>query len=270
LRILVLCFSQIAKVIMKRSGVWVSALAALSIFAASAFGQTAPAVQIAVGDKLRCGMIAIRVLGGVANPVCQFIADKLGIPLEPVMYSSPDAYAQSFGNGEWDVAVGPRVLAPSDKADVTADLWLIPLIYVEAPGRHFADASQVDRPGVKIGTIQGSPSDRFLSHNVKAAELVRIPLSSHISADAADLLKNGKADVFGADSGVGYPAVEILVGAKIVPGAFNTVRVAAALPKGRSDLAQRTLSDFVSEAKRTGVVQKAIDQQNLKGVRVAE
>jgi ABC-type amino acid transport substrate-binding protein len=105
---------------------------------------------------------------------------------------------------------------------------------------------------------------------VKAAQLVRIPLSPHISADAADLLKSGKADVFGADSGVGYPALDALAGAKIVPGAFNTVRVAIALPKGGSDSAQKRLADLVGEAKRTGVVQKAIDQQNLKGVRVAD
>lgn len=181
-------------------------------------------------------MIAIRVLGGVAHPVCKFIADKLGVSVEPVMYSNPDAYAQSFGKGEWDVAIGPRVLAPAEKADITSDLWLIPLIYVAAPGREFADASQVDRPGIKIGTIQGSPSDRYLSHSVKSAELVRIPLSVHISADVADLLKSGKADAFGADSGVSYPAADALSGAKIVSGAFNTVRVAAALPKGRSTL----------------------------------
>lgn len=37
------------------------------------------------------------VLGGVANPVCKFFADQLGVSLEPVMYSSPDAYVQSFG-----------------------------------------------------------------------------------------------------------------------------------------------------------------------------
>jgi len=239
-------------------------------FLTAVFVQTASSQEIGTSGKLRCGMIAIRVLGGVANPICKFIADKLGVSLEPVTYSSPDAYVQSFGKGEWDVAVGPRVLAPSDKADVTADLWLIPLVYVAAPGRDFTDASQVDRPGVKIGTIQGSPSDRYLSHNVKAAQLVRIPLSPHISADAADLLKSGKADVFGADSGVGYPALDALAGAKIVPGAFNTVRVAVALPKGGSDSAQKRLADLVGEAKRTGVVQKAIDQQNLKGVRVAD
>jgi polar amino acid transport system substrate-binding protein len=236
---------------------------------ASAFGQMASKSEIATGGKLRCGMIAIRVLGGVAHPVCKFIADKLGVSIEPVMYSNPDGYAQSFGKGEWDIAIGPRVLAPADKSDVTSDLWLIPLIYVAAPGHEFTDANQVDRSGVKIGAIQGSPSDKFLSHTIKSATIVRIPLSTHISADAAEMLKSGKADVFGADSGVSYPAADGLPGAKIVPGAFNVVRVAAALPKGQSASAQATLVELVAEAKRAGVVQKAIDREGLKGVRVA-
>ena len=55
-----------------------------------------------------------------------------------------------------------------------------------------------------------------------------------------------------------------------MPGAFNTVRVAFALPKGRSAAAQARLAELLVEAKRTGVVQKAIEQAGLKsGVRVA-
>jgi hypothetical protein len=37
-----------------------------------AFGQTAPASEIVPGGKLRVGMIAITVLGGVAEPVARF------------------------------------------------------------------------------------------------------------------------------------------------------------------------------------------------------
>ena len=83
------------------------------------------------------------------------------------------------------------------------------------------------------------------------------------------MLRSGKASVFGADSGVGYPAAEVLPGAKIVPGAFAMVRVAAALPKGRSTAAQAALATLVDEAKQTGVVQKAIEAKGLKGVNVA-
>jgi polar amino acid transport system substrate-binding protein len=234
-----------------------------------AFGQTAPALEIAPGGKLRVGMIAITVLGGVAEPVASFIGQKLGAPVEPVMYPNPDAYLESFGKGEWDIAIGPRVLVPADKADSTADLWVISLVYVAAPGQEFRDIASVDKPGVKIGTIRGAPSDRVLTREIKAAEIVRIPLSPTIAADAAELLRSGKANVFGADSGVGYPTAEALPGAKIVPGTFAMVRVAAALPKGRSATAQAALATLVDEAKQTGVVQKAIDAKGLKGVNVA-
>lgn len=242
-------------------------IALMAGFSGAAFGQTTP--DIAPGGKLRVGMIAITVLGGVAEPVARFIGQKLGATVEPVMYPNPEAYLQSFGKNEWDVAIGPRVLAPADKADATADLWVISLIYVAGPGKEFRDTASVDKAGVKIGTIRGAPSDRVLTRETKAAEIVRIPLSPTIAADAAELLRSGKADVFGADSGVGYPAAEALRGAKIVPGAFAMVRVASALPKGRSAAAQAALATLVDEAKNTGVVQRAIDAKGLKGVFVA-
>jgi polar amino acid transport system substrate-binding protein len=244
-------------------------IALLAGLSGVAYAQTAPASEIAPGGKLRVGMIAITVLGGVAEPVARFIGQKLDVAVEPVMYPNPDAYQQSFGKGEWDIAIGPRVLAPADKADSTADLWVISLVYVAAPGKQFPDIASVDKAGVKIGTIRGAPSDRVLTREIKAAEIVRIPLSPTIAADAADLLRSGKADVFGADSGVGYPAAEVLPGAKIIPGAFSMVRVAAALPKGRSAAAQAALAALLEEAKQTGVVQKAIDAKGLKGVNVA-
>jgi polar amino acid transport system substrate-binding protein len=243
--------------------------ALLAGLSAAAFGQAAPTSEIAPGGRLRVGMIAITVLGGVAEPIARFIGQKLGTAVEPVMYPSPEAYLQSFGKGEWDIAIGPRVLAPADKADSTADLWVISLVYVAAPGKQFPDIASVDKTGVKIGTIRGAPSDRVLTREVKAAEIVRIPLSPTIAADAAELLRSGKVDVFGADSGVGYPIAEALPGAKVVPGAFAMVRVAAALPKDRSAAAQAALAILVDEAKQSGVVQSAIEAKGLKGVTVA-
>jgi len=228
-----------------------------------------PDTGIARNGKLRSGSIAVRVVGGLAEPVGKFIASKLGVRFEAVMYPNPEAYVQSFGKGEWDIAIGARVLAAAEKADLGDDLWLVDLIYVSAPGRAFADASQVDKPGIRVGVISGSPSDRHLSHDLKSAQLVRIPLSPHISTDAIELLRSGTADVIGVDSGIGYAAASGLTGATIVPGTFHTVPVAVALPKGRSSAAQAELAEIVNDAKRTGVVQKAIEHAALKGVRVA-
>jgi polar amino acid transport system substrate-binding protein len=82
-------------------------------------------------------------------------------------------------------------------------------------------------------------------------------------------LLNQIGSVFGADSGVGYPAPEALPGAKIVPAAFGTVLVAAALPKGRSPTALALLATLADEAKQTGALQKAIDAKGLNGANVA-
>src|SRR3954447_15868200 len=164
-------------------------IALLASLSGMAFGQTAPVSEIAPGGKLRVGMIAITVLGGVADPIARFIGQKLRAAVEPVMYPNPDAYLQSFGKGEWDIAIGPRVLAPADKADSSADLWVISLVYVAAPGKEFQDIASVDKPGVKIGVIRGAPSDIVLTRDIKSAEIVRIPLSPTIPADAAELLR---------------------------------------------------------------------------------
>ena len=244
-------------------------LAVMVATAGSATAQTV-ASEIAPTGKLRGSVIGIRVLGGVGEPIGRFIAEKLGVPFQPVTYPNPQAYEQSFGSDGWDIALGPRVLAPADSAYVTPDVWLIDLLYLAAAGKPFAAGEEVDRPGIKVGTIQGSPSDRILTRKLKAAELVRLPLTPNFPADAVDLLRSGKADVFGADSGLidavaaGYPE------AKRVPGAFDTVRAAVALPKSRSAAARAKLEEILAEAKRTGVIQKAIEQAGLgDGVRVA-
>jgi polar amino acid transport system substrate-binding protein len=106
---------------------------------------------------LRAGAIGVRVVGDVAEPVGKFIADKLGVSFEPIIFPTSGAYAQSFGKAEWDIALGSRVFATADKSDLISDVWVIDLIYVAASGDAFPEGSQVDRPGVKVGVVQDSP-----------------------------------------------------------------------------------------------------------------
>jgi polar amino acid transport system substrate-binding protein len=133
------------------------------------------------------------------------------------MYPNPDAYLQGFDKAEWDVAIGPRVLAPPDKVDSTQNIWNISLVYVAAPGKEFAYIASVDKSDVNVNTIRGAPSDRVLTREIKNAKIIRIPLSPTISADAADLLSY----VFGADSGVGYPIAETFQGSHVLPAAMT-------------------------------------------------
>jgi len=239
-----------------------------------AWGQPAASSEIAPTGKLRVAtnggnpQLVTRtpdgkMVGGVALDVGKFVAAKLGVSFELVAYTNADAYTQSFGKGEWDIAIGPPTPLVAEKADFGPDLILVDLMYVAAPGRKFADAGQVDRPGIKIGVGRNSGADQFLSRTLKSAELVRP------GGGGADALRSGKADVWAANASNVQGVADALPGAKVVPGAFTTERYTVALPKGRSSAAQAKLAEIVNEAKRTGIVQKAIEEAGLRGVRVA-
>ena len=207
-----------------------------------------------------------KMVSGVALDVGKFIAAKLGVSFEPMVYIDSGTWTQSFGKGEWDIAIGPPSQLVAEKADFCTDLLLVDHVYTAAPGRQFADAAHVDQPGVKIGTGTNSAQDLFLSRTLKSAELVRMPGGA---SDAIETLRNGKANLWASNATQAQVIVGGVPGAKIVPGAFNNDRSTVMLPKGRSNEAQGKLAEIIKEAKKTGIVQKAIEDAGLKGVRVA-
>jgi polar amino acid transport system substrate-binding protein len=207
-----------------------------------------------------------KAVSGVALDVGKFIAAKLGVSFEPVVYTDSGTWTQSFGKGEWDIAIGPPSQLVAEKADFGPDLLLVDHVYTAAPGREFADAAHVDQVGVKIGTGRDSAQYLFLSRTLKSAELVRLPGGA---SEAIETLRNGKANLWASNATQAQAIVGGVPGAKIVPGAFNNDRSTVMLPKGRSNEAQSKLAEIINEAKKTGIVQKAIEEAGLKGVRVA-
>jgi polar amino acid transport system substrate-binding protein len=246
----------------------------LTSLAGTASGQSGVASDIAPQGKLRAAILSANPIlmtkkpdgsnAGVAIDLGTFIAERLGVPFDPVLYPTAEAYAGSFGKGEWDIAIGARGTR-AETVDYTPDFLLVDNIFVAAPGREFADVGQVDRPGVKVAVVKDGPPDRFLSRTLKAAEIVRIPSNR----EAIETLRSGQAHVYGSNGQLVHRVAEGLPGAKIVPGSFNTVPQTVALPKGRPAAAQRRLAEIVDDAKRTGVMQRAVEQAGIKGVRVA-
>jgi len=200
----------------------------------------------------------------VASELGKFIAEKLGIPFDLVPYVNATAYAGSFGKGEWDVAIGPRTPLVAEKAEFIMELVLSDYVFLAGPKREFANADQVDRPDVKIGVGANTLSDQFLSRTLRSAVLVRPGPGRNIEA-----LSSGEMDVWAASASTVRQLAAKVPGSKIVPGAFTSDRYMLTLPKGRSSAIQSKFVEIANEAKRTGLVQKAIDQTGIEGVRAA-
>jgi polar amino acid transport system substrate-binding protein len=238
--------------------------------------QPEPAAELAPDGRLRVGFqvgspilarpAADGSVSGVVVDLGAFIAGRLGVVFVPVVYADQEAYARSFGQGAWDVTIGVVSAAVSASSEVGPDFMLADAMYIAAPGREFAHASAIDRPGVKVGVSRGGGSDQNLSRALRSAQVVRVPGGV---ANAVEALRSGSVDVWAANPVTLQEIEEALAGSTLVPGAWTTAHYAVSLPKGRSSAAQRRLAEIVDEAKRTGVVQRAIDRAGFKGVHVA-
>lgn len=228
--------------------------------------EIAPAGKLRVGFQTASPILAKQAsdgsVGGVAVDLGRFIAQKLGVVFVPVAYANQQTYSQSFGKDEWDVVIGVR----SSMAHPGPDFMLADAMYIATPGREFVDASSVDSAGVRVGVSRGGGSDRFLSHSLASAQVVRVPGGV---SNAVEALRSGAVDVWAANPVTLQEIQAELPAARIVPGAWTTGRYAASLPMGRSVIAQTALAEIVDEAKRTGVVQGSIDRAGFSGVHVA-
>lgn len=254
----------------------IATLALMAVFSTSfAWAQPAMDRELAPTGKFRVGMngnntaLVIRHADGTVGGLCaelgKFIAAKLGVPYEPLVYESAAPFTASFSKAEWDIIITGKNATVEKVLDFSADLFSVEYVYVAAPGREFASPAAVDTPGVRIAVPRNASADVFLSRNLKSADLVRVdgPLDA-----AIELLRAGKAEVYASSINSGQSLEKRLPGAKIV-GAFHSVPFAVTMQKGLSAAAQARLLQLINEAKASGLVRKALEQANAQGVRYA-
>ena len=254
---------------------FIAAMGATVAWQPASRAQQPPASELAPQGKLRVGLLGYNpvlltrkadgAIDGVSVRLGQFIAEKLGVAFEPVVYTTPQAGVDSYSTNQWEILIGPRSPATEQKMDFSSDFMLVDNLYIARQGVNFADATQVDRPGIRIGVAQNGVPDQFLTRSLKSAELVRVAAPVEI---AVETLRSGSADVFASNGQIVYAVAAELPAAKVVPGTWLSVRMAIAIPKGKAPAAISKLSEIVDLAKSSGLVQKAIDDAGLKAVHV--
>jgi polar amino acid transport system substrate-binding protein len=200
---------------------------------------------------------------GVAIDLANALAAKMGVPVRVVPYENPTRYNLSLGKDEWDVALGPRDLSRTGQLAFSDVFMEADNSYVAKAGVPLRTAQDVDRAGIKIAVAQGSTLDGFLTRTIKNAEIVRVPSGP---AAAREALSFGRADVYAEGTSLGYRIAAELPGATVLIGRFNAAQMSIAVPKANV-AALGWLNDFLSAAKRDGLIVEAIKRAGLRGVR---
>ncbi len=201
---------------------------------------------------------------GVAPDLARELSRRLGMPLAFVPYDTAGKMADAAGSDAWDVAFLGAEPQRAGEIAFTAAYLEIPSTYLVPAGSPLRSIAEVDRAGVKIAVAAKSAYDLWLSRNIKHATLVRAE-----GIDASyDIFVSQRLDALSGLKPRLVNDAERLPGSRILEGQFTAVQQAIGTPRSR-EAGAKYLHGFVEDAKASGLVAKAIEDNGVRGVSVA-
>ena len=200
-------------------------------------------------------------LRGVAIDLARALAARLGVEVLPVEYSGVARVLEGLKDGAWDVAFLAVDPARAAQADFSHPYMQIDDTYLVPAGSPIRNVADADQPGVRIAVERGASTALVLSRMLKRAELVP-------AAAAFDLLRAGNANVLAGPRAALLRLSAQLPGSRVVEDRFGVILYAMLVPKGHAGRLAY-LSEFIEEAKASGLVRQAIERAGLRGVQVA-
>src|SRR5262245_18560909 len=237
----------------------------------------APAVRadLAPTGKLRAGInygnfilatkdAATGESRGVAVDLMNEIGRRLAVPVEIMAYDSVAVMGDAAPSGTWDIAFLGSDPQREALMSFTAAYLEIDATYLVLGDSTLRTAAEVDREGVRVAAPARANYELYLTRNLHRARLV-----STKGADAAfEQLATGQVEALaGLTQGL-LGLARKLPGSRLVEGRFMGVQQSIAVPKGK-DAGLAYLRSVVEDAKKSGLVARAIERTGAKGVSVA-
>jgi polar amino acid transport system substrate-binding protein len=201
--------------------------------------------------------------GVISMELARGLARRLGVEVQLVGQPTPPKAVECVKAACDVVIVG---IEPSRAAEVDFSPPVIQFdyTYLVPAGSAIDSIADVDRPGIRIAVVRNHASTFALSRIVKHGELVAADMP-----DAAfDLLRAGDVHAFAAPREALLDYSVKLPGSRVLTDAYGVNVVGLAVRKGQ-DGRLAYVSEFIEEAKASGLIQRAIEGAGLRGVRVA-
>ena len=136
--------------------------------------------------------------------------------------------------------------------------------YLVRAGSDIHTSAEVDRPGIRVGGVEGTSTSRTVAKSLKNASLTLYPKPD----GAAEMLGQGRLDAIamGRESLVDF--TKKMPGTRLLDEVIQSTGVVVVVPKNRSatrDWAAR----FLEQAKADGTVRRALDDAGFKSATVA-
>lgn len=215
-----------------------------------------PSAQFAVkdGDTFK----------GVAVELGKALAQKLGVEAVLVPHQASGEIQNSAAENKWDVAFLPVDDERKNFVDFGNAYHLLQSTFLVAPGSRIGSVTDANAKGVGIGGVANTATFR--------AATKATPDATHIEFAKVDLavaaMNENRIGAIALSRESLAGLVGKIPGSRILDDAFLNSSTAVCIPKGKP-AALAYVSDFIEEAKASGLVRRSLDAMGLTASQVA-
>jgi len=201
---------------------------------------------------------------GIAIDLAREFGRRVGVPVELVGYNSGGQVTAGLRAGGWDIAFIAFEQGRTGEISFSAPFAEIESTYLVHEGSRLRTVTDVDQKGVRVVVSAKGGNDLFLTRTLKNATLVRVPTPE----GAFKLFVTDKLDAYAGLKPTLLANAGKIPGLRVVEGRYTVIGYAAGVPKGR-EAGAKVLSEFIEDAKASGLVAKSIAKSGVRGVTVA-
>jgi polar amino acid transport system substrate-binding protein len=192
------------------------------------------------------------------------LAARLGLEIQLVGFPTPIRATECVKGGACDVILGMGIEpGRMTELDFSPPFIQLDFTYLVPPHSSIRSVADADRPGIRIAAVRNHASTLGLSSILKQAQVVYADTPD----SAFQILRGGQADALAQARPVLLDYSAGLPGSWVLLDSYGAYFLGMALAKGQPGRLAY-ISEFVEQAKASGLVQRAIDDAGLRGVQV--
>jgi polar amino acid transport system substrate-binding protein len=201
---------------------------------------------------------------GVTVDLLRFFAERLKLPLDLQIFPNSGEATDAVASAACDVAFMPRDAAREARLAFGPAYFIIQSTYLVPAGSTIRNVADVNRDGVRIVAIANTTTMRSARRTAPLASVREVPSVEEM----VRLAEAGDGDAFALSHDSLAPLLPKLPGARILSGGFQQTGISVAVPPGRPK-ALALVSGLLEEAKKNGVVRRALDAAGFADAEIA-
>ncbi|MDR6666593.1 transporter substrate-binding domain-containing protein [Rhizobium sp. 1399] len=232
----------------------------LEMKAADTLRELAPTGRLRLGIVVAPAASAFFVIldngtyRGVTVDIGRALAAKLGLDVEIVRFPNSGACTDAVEAGAIDVSFMPVDDERRKRVAFGPAYYLIESTYLVTAASGIESLSEVDRASVRVVGITNTTTIRSAGRSLMTIR----PEPVETVAEGVERLLDGRADALALSRDAFRSLLPQLPGSRVLDGGFQRTGIAIATAKDRP-AALALLTDFMEEAKASGLVRKALD-----------